>query len=248
MDSPAEQALRQANEADKSKPSTARFLSGITVVAPLISAIIQGDADDISDSTNEILIATKALIDAVNANNADSPISRNAIIDLCVHCAASSWARENCIEVDEWAEALNVILSNVSADSAVVVERSVSGYSAVFCALSEFGLLGDDCLNFHGVIDEIAASVNKSSNKWKALNSINDFELIQFAQTLQLACCNLFVSTLRYEHGQYLNECYRAAVDPHFKQAPFDMAVLLRRYKLYATHLFEAIYVNASRR
>lgn len=247
MDSPAEKALRDAQYQSQDTHATTRFLSGISIAAPLVSAVIQGDTDDISHSTSEILGATKALIDQVTSGREDSTSQRNEIIELCVHCAASAWAKDGYFEAKEWADAINSILTYVVPNESNPFNKSIFGYASVFCVLSEFGLLGDDCVNFHGICEEISSSVNKSTNKWKALNSSTPIELEHFSKSLHQASCDLFVSTLRYEYQQYKNESYRAAVDPNFKQSEFDMSIFIRRYKIYSNHLFEAIYVNATR-
>lgn len=243
---PAEQALINASNRGDGQQTAARYLSGVTVTSPLIAAVIKWDSDDTLEATKQILESSKSLIDAVDQNTEHSPNQASPqIIELCIHTVATCWAQSGECDYKEWVQPLTEIVRNISHQPNKITNKTFSGFASVLCALSSRGIQGDDCGIFQSICKELSELCESALSKVRIIaGPSTDSDSIIYA-ALHSAACNLFVSTLEHEYKEHLNNSYRGAVDPNHKQTPFDMSLLMRRYRLYFDNLCEAIYANA---
>lgn len=250
MTSPAEEALKHDMSRKDAVTAVDRYISGIAVVAPLVSAIVKWDSDDVQETTGRVLDCAKTLIDSVKRESPTMDIHQDLVAELCVTTVAAAWSHEEECRPEQWVAPIIEILKKVSVEQ--VHNKQTAGgftkYGSVLCALSAHGLQGENCSIFHGVCDDIAIMCERSVTKMRVTAGPSQDQEDDIRKAIHAAACDLFISTLDHEHKQYVNESYRASVDQNYKRAPFDMQLFMRRFTLYFEHLCDAIYVNARQR
>lgn len=248
MNSPAEDALVTSRKHAES--AVDRYLSGIAVVAPLVSAIVKWDSDDVQETMGNVLDCTKTLIDSVARQISTTDINQDVVAELCVTTVAAAWSHEGECQPEQWVMPIIGILQKISVGRipGQQTAQEFARYGKVLCALSSYGLQGEDCAIFHGVCGDIATMCDRSLSKLRVTAGPSPEQEDSIRKAIHAAACDLFTSTLEHEHKQYVNESYRAAVDPNYKRSPFDMQLFMRRFTLYFEHLCDAIYVNARQR
>ncbi len=242
----AEKALLNDQAREGGQQTTERYLSGVAVTHPLIAAVIKWDSEDTLDATKQILECTKILIDDVKKNTNSSPGQLNSqIIELCIYTVASNWAQRGECDPKVWAQPLAEIVRNAVHHPSNIANKTFSGFASVLCALSSRGIQGKDGETFQAICKEILEMCEAALSKVRIITGPNTDSDSMIYSALHGAACNLFVSTLEHEYKEHLNNSYRGSVDPDHKQEPFDISILMRRYRLYFDNLCEAIYANA---
>lgn len=250
MTSPAEEALNQDTSRKDAVTAVDRYLSGIAVVAPLVSAIVKWDSDDVQETTGRVLDCAKTLIDSVTASLSGTGVRQEMIAELCVTTVAAAWSHDGDCRPEQWVAPITDMLKKVAAgqNREKQTTQEFAKYGSVLCALSSHGLQGENCAIFHGVCDDIATMCDRSLTKLRVMAGPSQDQEEAIRRAIHAAACDLFTSTLEHEHKQYVNESYRASVDPNYKRTPFDMQLFMRRFTLYFEHLCDAIYVNSRQR
>ncbi len=250
MNSPADEALKNDQFRQESSATVERYLSGITVVSALVSAIVKWHEDDAQSMTSNVLGCTKGLIDSVTLAMSDLEIPSEIITEICVGTVAAAWLNDGEFRPEIWIKPITEIIRRMTKTVSTINQfgQEYVKMGQVLCALTSRGIQGENCAIFHGVCDDISSMCEKSLTKIRIIAGPSDEQERAVRKAIHAAACDLFTSTLDHEYKQQSNDCYRASVDSNYKRKPFDMQLFMRRFTLNFEHLCDAIYVNSRQR
>lgn len=225
---------------------TDRYLSGVSVAAPLIAAVIKWDAENIQEPLRHIFETTKELIDSVLIKTREThDCEEIQVSHLCVETVAECWSQTGTCDGKEWIDPLSHIAAHTLGNPDQHPQKIYYGFSVVMCAMRSRNLIGDDYLTFHRVCKEISDMCDLALIKVQIITHSNIDVSKTIHTKLHQAGCQLFVSTLECEYSQYINNGYKPSVDPGYIQKPFDIGLCVRHFRLDFENLAQAIYDNA---